>query len=128
MSDVILVDHAEAVPPDQRDARNPLYLDSTLIYPNLGTPLRRSQRGSLVFFYTARTGTRPPTGLVELMQDGRVVATRELTVPKADASGLVQHANELPLAEIGAGPYELRVTLSDGASAVTRAASFVLMP
>jgi VWFA-related protein len=128
MSDVILVDHAEAVPADQRDPRNPLYLDSTLIYPNLGTPIVRSTRGSLVFFYTARAGKRPLTGGVELVQDGRAIATRALTVPPANDSGLVQHANELPLDEVGAGAYELRVTLSDGRDTVGRRAAFVLRP
>jgi VWFA-related protein len=128
MSDLILVDHAEAVPVDQRDPRNPLYLDSTLIYPNLGTPIGRSKRGSLVFFYTARAGRRTLTGRVELVQDGRIIATRALTIPAADDTGLVQHANELPLDEISAGPYELRVSLSDGSSTVTRTAPFTLRP
>ena len=57
---------AEPVPAAERDARDPLYPDTTLIYPNLGTPITRSKRGSLVFFYTARAGTRPLTGRVEL--------------------------------------------------------------
>ena len=70
MSDVVLVDHAEAVPTDQRDPSNPLYLGTTLIYPSLGTPITRSKRGSLVFFFTARAGKRPLTGRVELVQDG----------------------------------------------------------
>jgi hypothetical protein len=128
VSDLILVDHAEAVPADQKDAHNPLYLGTTLIYPNLGTPVRRSQRGSLVFFYTARAGKRPLSGRVELLQDGRTLAARALTVPAADDTGRVQHANELPLDEIGAGPYELRVSVTDGKDTVTRAASFVLLP
>jgi VWFA-related protein len=128
MSDVVLVDHAEAVPDDQKDARNPLFLGTTLIYPNLGTPVARSTRGSLVFFYTARAAGQPLTGRVELQQSGQVVAARPLAVPAAAEDGLVQHANELPLDEIGAGSYELRVTLSAGASSVTRATSFVLMP
>jgi VWFA-related protein len=128
MSDVVLVDRAEAVPADQRDRRNPLYLGSTLIYPNLGTPVRRSQRGSLVFFYAARAGTRPLTGRVDLIQDGRAIATRALAVPAADDAGFVQHANELPLDEIGAGPYELRVTLSDGMTSISRTTKFLLQP
>ncbi len=128
MSDLILVDHAEAVPADRQDRANPLYLGSTLIYPNLGTPIVRSSRGSLVFFYTARAGTRPLTGRVDLVHDGRAIATRALTVPAADDTGFVQHANELPLDEIGAGSYELRVSLSDGLAAVTRTAAFVLRP
>jgi hypothetical protein len=128
MSDVVLVDHAEAVPADQKDQRNPLYLGSALIYPNLGTPIVRSTRGSLVFFYTARADRRPLTGRVELLQDGRVLATRVLPVPHPDDTGLVQQANELPLDEIGAGPYELRVSLSDGRAAVSRIAAFVLRP
>jgi hypothetical protein len=128
MSDVVLIDRAEAVPADQKDPRNPLYLGTTLIYPNLGTPITRSQRGSLVFFYTAHTGKRPLTGRVELVQDGRVLATRALQVPDSDASGRVQHANELPLEDIGAGLCELRVTLSDGSSTVSRSAAFTLQP
>jgi VWFA-related protein len=128
MSSLVLVDHAEAVPEDQRDARNPLYLGNTLIYPNLGTPIARSNRDSLVFFYSARAERRPLTGRVELRQDGQVIAARALVVPPANADGLVQHANELPMDDVGAGRYELSVTLSDGRSSVTRDASFVLMP
>jgi len=79
--DVVLVDHAEAVPAEQKDSRNPLYLGTTLIYPNLGTPITRSKRGSLVFFYTARAGKRALTGRVELVQDGHVLATRAMPVP-----------------------------------------------
>ncbi len=128
MSDVVLVDRAEAVPAEQRDKANPLYLGSTLIYPNLGTPIVRSTRGSLVFFYTARAGGRPLTGRVDLVQDGRAIATRAIVVPPAGDDGLVQHANELPLDEVGAGPYELRVTLSSGLTSVSRSATFVLRP
>jgi VWFA-related protein len=128
MSDLILVDHAEAVPEDQKDPRNPLYLGTTLIYPNLGTPVRRSQRGSLVFFYTVRAGKRPLTGHVELAEGGHVLAARSLVVPLADDAGLVQHANELPLDDVDAGSYELRVTVSDGKDTITRTTSFVLAP
>jgi VWFA-related protein len=128
MSDVVLVDHAEAVPAEQKDARNPLYLGTTLIYPNLGTPIARSKRGTLVFFYTARAGKRALTGRVELVQDGHVLATRALQVPPPDDTGLVRHANELPLDEVGAGPYELRVAVSDAKDTITRTASFVLLP
>ena len=128
MSSLLLVDRAEAVPADQKDPTNPLYFGTTLIYPNLGTPVARSKRGSLVFFYTARAAGRPLTGRVELLQDQRVVASREMSVPAPDATGLVQHANELPLDDVGAGPYELRVTLSDGRTNVTRSTAFALQP
>jgi len=57
-----------------------------------------------------------------------VVASRALAPPTADATGLVQQANELPLADIGAGPYELRLTLTDGATTVTRTTAFTLLP
>lgn len=128
MSDLVLIARAEAVPDDQRDATNPLYLGSTLIYPNLGTPVARSKRGTLVFYYTARAGGRPLTGRVELRQDGRAVSSKDLVVPAADATGRVQHATELGLDGIGPGPYELRVTLADGASGVTRSSVFELLP
>ncbi|MEO5819098.1 MAG: VWA domain-containing protein, partial [Vicinamibacteraceae bacterium] len=128
VSDLILVDHAEAVPADQKDPRNPLYLGTTLIYPNLGTPIVRSKRGSLVFFYTARAAKRPLTGRVELVQGGQVLATRALAVPHADDTGLVQHANELPLDDVGAGGYELRVSLSNGKDTVTRSTPLSIVP
>ena len=128
MSSLVLVDHAEAVPEDQKDTTNPLYLGTTLIYPNLGTPIVRSKRGSLVFYYTARGGKAPLSGRVELVQDRQVVASRALAPPTADATGLVQQANELPLTDIGAGPYELRVMLTDGATTVTRTTGFTLLP
>ncbi len=127
MSSLVLVERAEAVPEDQRDPTNPLYFGTTLVYPNLGTPVARSRRGSLVFYYTARSG-RPLTGRAELLQDGRVVASRDGAVPAPDDSGRIQHANELPLDGVGAGPYELRVTLSDGRSSVVRSTAFTLQP
>jgi VWFA-related protein len=128
MSDLVLIARAEAVPDDQRDATNPLYLGSTLIYPNLGTPVARSKRGTLVFYYTARAGGRPLAGRVELRQDGRAVASKDLVVPAADATGRVQHAAEIGLDGVGPGPYELRVTLQDGASSATRSTAFELQP
>jgi hypothetical protein len=128
MSSVIVVDHAEAVPADKKDASNPLFLGTTLIYPNLGTPIVRSKRGSLVFYYTARAGGRPLTAQVELLRGSQVMATRTLAVPAADDTGLIQQANELPLEEVGAGSYELRVALYDGRATVARTAPFVLLP
>jgi VWFA-related protein len=128
MSSLVIVDRAEAVPADKKDATNPLYVGTTLVYPNLGTPIVRSKRNSVVFYYTARAGKRPLTGRVELLEGGQVVASRALAVPPADDAGLVQHANELPLDQIDPGSYELRVTLSDGASSVTRAAPFAIAP
>jgi VWFA-related protein len=128
MSDIVLVDHAEAVPDDQKDARNPLFLGTTLIYPNLGLPVARSKRDSLVFFYTARASKRPLTGRAELLEGGRIVASRALAVPAAGPDGLVQHANEMPLTDVGAGSYELRVSLSDTRGSITRSTSFALRP
>ena len=128
MSSLVLVEHAESVPADQKDPTNPLYLGSTLIYPSLGTPVARSTRGTLVFYYTARAGGRPLTGRAELRQDSQVVASRAFTAPAADASGLVKQASELPLEGVGPGPYELRVTLSDGAASATRTTTLELQP
>jgi len=129
MSSLVLVDRAEAVPADQKDPSNPLYFGTTLVYPHLGgSPVSRSKRGSLVFYYTARAGGRPLTGRVELLQDERVVASREMAVPAPDPTGLVQHANELPLDDIVAGPLELRVSLSDGRTSVKRSTAFRLQP
>ena len=88
----------------------------------------RSRRGSLAFYYTARGGRVPLNGRVELVQDGQVIATRALAPPAPDDTGLVQHANELPLSDVGPGAYELRVSLGDGASSVTRSTRFVLQP
>jgi len=63
---------------------------------------------------------------MELLQDGQAVATQSLNVPPADDTGLVQHANEFALDEIGAGSYELRVSLYDGRATVARTTPFVL--
>ena len=72
-----------------------------------------------MFFYTARAGKRPLTGRVELAPGSAASSrTRALHGAGRRRTGLVQHANELPLDEVGAGPYELRVTLSDGRTTV----------
>ena len=126
MSGLVLVDHAEAVPAEQKDPTNPLYFGTTLIYPNLGTPVTRSKRGSLVFFYTARGGGASADRPGRAAAGRRVLAAKALAVPPADDTGLVQHANELPLDGDRRRALRAARDAVRRGTTVTRAASFVI--
>jgi hypothetical protein len=81
-----------------------------LIYPNLGDDVSKAAR-DLGFFFTVYTaaGTPAPQAILELIQNGKPLAQVPLPLDAADASGQIQQVGRLPLEQIPAGTYELRV-------------------
>jgi VWFA-related protein len=128
MSSVIVVGRAEQVPDDQRDAKNPLYVDNVLLSPNLSEPLRKSADVALAFFYVLYPHGAPVTARLEVAAADRVLARVPLTLPASDASGRIAHLAKFPLTNLPPGSYELRVIASDGTTHLTRTAAFTLVP
>ena len=127
MSSLVLVDHAEAVPADQKDTATRSISGRRWSIPIWAR--RSAHRSGLAgLLLHGRGGKAPLHGTVELVRDRHVVAQPRARPADSGRQGLVQQANELPLADIGAGPYELRVTLTDGTASVTRSAPFTLLP
>ena len=104
--------------------------DQLLVYPNLGEPVRKSAKQMGFYFnvYTAKGATEPPTLTLEVLQNNKSVAKVPLKLGAPDANGRIQYASALPLDSLNPGIYELKISVSDAKSAVSRSTSFALEP
>jgi VWFA-related protein len=124
-SSLMVVRSAEKLPPEAGARPRPLQYQDVLLYPNLDRPVRRETGKGLTFFVTAWPSQERPEveAQVEVVRDGRRVATTPPAHLRPDGDGRIQLASSLPLEGFSPGAYELRVTLSDGQDAETRTAS-----
>jgi VWFA-related protein len=129
LSSVIIVGSASQAPAT-RQADNLFVAGDLLLTPNLGAPIRKSASKQLPFFFTVRPakGGAAPTAELEILQGGNSLAKLPLPLPAADASGRIQFASALPLDSLSAGGYELKISVSDAKSAVSRSAAFTVEP
>ena len=79
----------------------------------------------LGFFFTVYpvAGAPAPQALLELIQNAKPLAQVPLPLDAADAAGEIQQVGRLPLGEIPAGTYELRVIVKQGTEQVFRSAT-----
>ena len=114
LSSLVVIDHVERVPAADRDPKNPLYFGDTLVYPNMGDPVRKAAK-IMGFYFTAQAPPGARKALLEITKGGQVVNRLTLDLPAPDATGRVQHAGTLPLEVFSPGAYELHLSLLDGA-------------
>jgi VWFA-related protein len=114
VSNLLLVGRSEKVLEADRPADNPFLVGDLLLYPNLGTPLLKAQAKELAFFFTVYQGATKPTAVLELMQNGKLLAQSPLPLDAADADGRIQQVGRLPIDALSPGTYDLRVVVTDG--------------
>jgi VWFA-related protein len=104
--------------------------DQLMVYPNLGEPVRKSAKQMGFYFnvYTAKGATEAPKLTLEVLQNNKSVAKVPLKLGAPDAKGRIQYASALPLDSLNPGIYELKISVSDAKSTVSRSASFALEP
>jgi hypothetical protein len=126
VSSLVIVQRTERVPQAERGDGNPLYYGDLLLYPSLGEALSKSASKALSFYFTIlpAAGAPAPTAVLELLQGGGAIGKVPLQLPSPTADGLIQQVSQLPLASLAPGDYQLRITVTLGASAETRTASF----
>ena len=129
-SSLIVVRTAEKVPEGVAAVPRPLQYHDVLLYPNLDRPVRREAGQELTFFVTTWPALERPgvNAQVEVVRDGRKVATTPPARLLPDSEGRIQLASSVPLTSFAPGDYELRVTLSDGRDAETRTTVFPVAP
>ncbi|HKQ76932.1 MAG TPA: VWA domain-containing protein [Blastocatellia bacterium] len=127
-SPVIVASAAQA--PANRQADNLFVAGDLLLMPNFGVPIRKSTSKQLPFFFTVRPakGGAAPTAQLEILQNGKSLGQLPLPLPAADASGRIQFVSALPLESLSAGSYELKISVSDAKSAVSRSVAFAVEP
>jgi VWFA-related protein len=129
MSSLVLVTRVEemratAQAPDG-GAAGPLYVGRTLLYPNLGEPIRKTAGTELPFYFALYGNAQGVTVTAQLLRNGQRVA--EGPVQLAPSSGpRIQHVGRLSIGALAAGTYELRIGVNDGVHNIWRTAYFTL--
>jgi hypothetical protein len=126
-SSLVLVRRTEQVPPTERAPNLPFYYGDRLLYPNTGESLRRGTDTELMFYISYYPVAGDAVGgTVEIMNNGRILASTALEMPPAATADRVQHVGTLPLSSLPEGTYELRLRLSQGKDEQLRTAFFTI--
>jgi VWFA-related protein len=129
MSGLVIVKRAEKVPEKERRAHSPLMIKDVLVYPNLGDPVSKAAK-ELGFYFTVYPAAGGPAveSTLQLLLNDAPVARLPVPLATADASGRVQQVGRLPLEQVPPGTYELRVTVKQGQTQLTRSALVRITP
>ena len=121
MSSLVLVKRGEKVGPKDKRAENPLMVNDTVLYPNLGEPVSKASK-EVAFFFTAypAQGGPAPESAIELMLNGKMIAQVPMALAAADAMGRIQQVGRLPLDQLAPDTYELRAVVKQGNDQVFR--------
>jgi hypothetical protein len=120
VSSVVIVKRAEKIPEQDRRAGNPLAIDDTVLFPNLGEPVSRAAKEVPFFFTVYPAPGGAPELAIELLRNGQLVARLPMPAGQADASGRIQQLGRLPLAQLEPGSYDLRAVARQGGRQVVR--------
>lgn len=104
-------------------ASNPFQVGDLLLYPNAGEAVHKETSKQLPFFFTIYVPPGVQTApklMIELRQQGKALAQIPAQLNAPDASGRIQYVAGLPLASIPVGEYELKVTVEDGKTSLSR--------
>ena len=126
-SSLVLVCRSEQVPSAEHAPNLPFYYGDHLLYPNAGEPLRRGTDVDLMFYIAFYPAVGNDIGAtVEILNNGRVLASSPLKMRRPEAPGRVQHVGTLPVAGLPEGTYELRLRLRQGEDEQLRTAFFTI--
>jgi VWFA-related protein len=125
VSSLTIVDSTEATEASA-DPANPVITGGRLLYPMLSgqSPSGTSASIGLFLRIMARPSASELTARLQMLRDGVPLAEVPMTLPAPDPSGRVDYQGRVPVGALPSGPYELRVTVSDGSATVQRRATF----
>lgn len=128
LSDVTFLSRAEKVTVTDENRGNPFLVGTMIASPNLGEPISKTQK-QVPFFFTVYipAGTTKPKLTIELDQGGRALAQIPGELRDGDATGRSQYFAALPLEQIPAGVYELKITINGDGTSLSRSRSFTLV-
>jgi VWFA-related protein len=120
-SNLVLVASAERVAEADRPAGNPFLVGDMLLYPNMGDPMRKSATPEIGFFFTVYPlkGGKPQA-VLEVLQNGAVLAKLPLPLGEPDTTGRIQQVSRVPTAALSAGTYDFRLLITQGQQQISR--------
>lgn len=130
LSSVVIIKRVEPSATSAEKQR-PLQFEGTLIHPNLGETLRRSNDKQLAFFvtvYGTKEGSEPPKMTLEIARGGRTTGRASATLSAPDKSNRIQYASALPTDKMQPGEYELKIIVENGSSKAMRSVGFTVEP
>ena len=109
LSSLMVVGRAEKLTKEEQDGKNPLQYGEVMLYPNLGTPIRKSVAPVLGFFFSAYGKGAGPgqRATLEIQQGTKVLAKTSTELGALDAQGRSQNAGVLPLNSLAPGRLHL---------------------
>ncbi|HEV8429648.1 MAG TPA: VWA domain-containing protein [Pyrinomonadaceae bacterium] len=131
LSSVAVLRSAERLTPEEQKRNEPFHFGELLVYPNLGEPILKSLAKQLAFFFTAwpvNGSTAAPHLTLEILQNNRSLGKTSGQLPAADELGQIKYASSFPLDKFQPGAYELKVTIGDDKSSVSRSTNFTVAP
>ena len=128
LSSLVVVSRAEKLTPAELTGKSPLHYGEVMLYPNLGTPLRKSVSPVLGFFFSVYgKGTAAgQRATLEIQQGSKVVGTTTTELGAPDAHDRSQNAGALSVGGLAPGAYTLKVSVPDGQGVQTREAAFTV--
>jgi VWFA-related protein len=127
---LFIVSRAERLDPkDPAAATHPLAGQGMLLYPSFGEPISKKAQAEIAFALpmVLDPAGLAPTATLELLQKGQSLAQIPLPLDKPDASGRLLQTGRLPSAALPPGTYDLRVTVTAGATKAARTAALTVV-
>jgi VWFA-related protein len=131
LSSLMLIRRADRLTAEERQQDNPLHFGEVILYPNLGEPLHKAASKQLAFYFTAwpaKGSGEKPKLVIEVQQNGRTIAQTSAELAAADESGCIRQVSALPLDNFQPGNYELKITVKDAKSSLSRSTPFTIAP
>jgi VWFA-related protein len=129
-SSLFLVKQVEPIEDAAAEADNPLLTENKLLIPRLDERLSLAAERELSFHlavFLAEKTTAAPTVKIELLREGKVIASSQPDLPKPDKSGRISFAAGLPLAGLEPGNYQLRAMVNQDSQTTEETTSFILI-
>lgn len=131
LSSVVVLKRAERLSPEEQKRDQPFHFGELIVYPNLGEPIAKSVTKQLAFFFTAwpaKGSSEPPEITAEVLQNTKSLGRTTARLPAADDHGRIKYASALPTDAFQPGSYDLKITLRDGKTSVSRTTRFTVQP
>jgi VWFA-related protein len=127
VSSVVMVQRREQVRAEERQKDNPLYLGKSLIYPNVGSPVHKSNK-TLAFFVLVTAGSgAAPSATLEILRGGQTLSRAPCALPAPGSSGQIEYLEQVSIETLSPGNYTLRLTVSQGERREVREAVFEIV-